>query len=77
MLANCSPSPDAASTAPAVKTGNSVGSTVTIATMIERNASPRKMQMNMISVVSPAFNLPIIVALLRAAIADSPVTTMR
>ena len=35
------------------------------------------MQMKAISVVSPAFSLPIMVALLRAAMADSPVTTMR
>jgi hypothetical protein len=61
----------------AVNTGNSVGSTVTMATMTERKAKPKKTQMKTISVVRPAFNLPIMVALLRAAIADSPVTTMR
>ncbi len=50
---------------------------MTTLTITERKANPRKMQMNTISVVSPALSLPIIVALLRAAMAESPVTTMR
>ena len=63
--------------APAVNTGNKFGRMLTKVTMIERKASPKKMQMKTISVVRPAFNLLIMVALFRAAIADNPVMTMR
>ena len=75
-LANCRPSPIAHSTVPANTTGKMPGKMLANITTQERNARPMNAATKMISIVSPALSLPIMLALLRAAIADSPVTAI-
>ena len=76
-LANCSPSPISHSTVPASTTGKMPGRMLTNITENDRKASPMKAATNTISIVSAMLSLPIMRALLRAAMADSPVTEMR
>ena len=73
-LANCRPSPIAQSTVPATTTGKMPGRMLTSITANERKARPMKAATKTISIVSARLSLPIMSALLRAAIAESPVT---
>ena len=76
MLANCRPWPSAHNSVPETRMGNMPGRMLTSMVTGERKASPMKAATNTISTVRPRLSLPIMLALLRAAIADSPVTAM-
>ena len=76
MLANCRPWPVAHSRFPETRIGNTPGRMLTSMVTGERKASPMKAATKMISTVRPRLSLPIMLALLRAAIAESPVTAM-
>ncbi len=76
MLANCNPASNHHSTAPETTIGNRPGRIATIITKNERKAMPISAATNIISIVRPLFNCPIMLALLRAAIAASPVTAI-
>ena len=75
-LANCSPSPSNHSTVPDNTTGKMPGRMHENITTTERNASPMKIATSANSIVSPRLSFSIMLALLRAAIADRPVTAI-
>jgi hypothetical protein len=75
-LANCNPSPSAYSTVPESTTGKIPGRIQANITTQERNASPMNMATSANSTVSPRLSFSIILALLRAAIAERPVTAI-
>ena len=75
-LANCSPSPSSHSTVPDSTTGKMPGRMQENITTTERNASPMKIATSANSIVRPRLSFSIMLALLRAAIADRPVTAI-
>ena len=75
-LANCNPSPVTKSKLPARTIGKRPGKILVSMTMKDRNARPINAATKTISMVSPRLSLSIMIALLRAAITDRPVTAM-
>ena len=75
-LANCRPCPVMRSKTPEATIGKIPGRIADNITTTERKAKPRKMATPANSTVSPRFNFAIILALLRAAIAERPVTAI-
>ena len=73
-LANCNPSPISHSSEPDSTTGKMPGRMQANITTTERNASPMKIATSTNSTVSPRLSFSIMLALLRAAIAERPVT---
>ena len=75
-MRTAAPRPISHSTVPDITTGKMPGRMLTSMTTTERNARPMKAATSRNSTVSAALSLPIMSALLRAAIADSPVTAI-
>src|SRR3984893_265396 len=75
-LANCRPSPISHNSVPESTTGNIPGMMQASITTNERKARPMNAATNRNSSVRPRFNFSIMSALLRAAIADRPVTAI-
>ena len=75
-LANCKPRPVSQSRVPAKTIGNNPGNMLVSMTTKDRNAKPMNAATKMISTVNPRLSLSIIIALLRAAITDRPVTAI-
>ena len=75
-LANCRPSPISHNTAPETTIGKMPGNMLTNITKNERKQMPMKAATNTISTVSAKFSFPIMLALLRAATAERPVTAI-
>ena len=75
-LANCRPSPSSHSTVPDITTGKMPGRMQENITTNERNARPMKIATSANSTVRPRLSFSIMLALLRAAIADRPVTAI-
>ena len=73
-LANCNPSPSVQSSAPAATIGNIAGRRLAAITRHERNARPMNAATKTTSTVSPRLSFSIMIALLRAAMADRLVT---
>ena len=75
-LANCSPSPSNHNTVPDSTTGKMPGRMHENITTTERNASLMKIATSPNSMVSPRLSYSIMLAELRAAIAERPVTAI-